>query len=53
MTVYFLLVVFFQDSVGIESYFNKTDCEIRRADIKVNNPSLSTKCIRMEVKQSV
>ena len=53
MTVYFLLVVFFQDSVGIESYSNKADCEIRRQVIKIDHPGLSTKCIRMETKQSV
>ena len=53
MTVYFLLVVFFQDSVGIESYSNKADCEIRRAAIKVNYPGLSTQCIRMETKDRV
>jgi hypothetical protein len=27
--IYFLLVVFLQDGVGIESYPNKADCEIR------------------------
>ena len=53
MMVYFLLVVFFQDSVGIESYSNKADCEIRRQVIKVDHPGLSTRCIRMEVKQNV
>ena len=53
MTVYFLLVVFLQDGVGIESYSNRADCEIRREVLRIENPGLNTKCIRMEVKQSV
>jgi hypothetical protein len=53
MTVYFLLVVFFQDSVGIEFYSNKTDCEIRRAAIRVDYPGLNTQCIRMENRERV
>ena len=50
---YFLLVVFLQDGVGIESYPNKADCEIRRQVIRIENSSLNTQCIRMKVKQSV
>ena len=51
--IYFLLVVFLQDGVGIESYPTKADCEIRREAFKVSHPGLSTKCIRMEMKEYV
>ena len=51
--IYFLLVVFFQDGVGIESYATKAECEIRREVIRIEQPGLSTKCIRMETKESV
>ena len=48
--IYFLLVVFLQDGVGIESYPNKADCEIRRQVIRIESPGLNTQCIRMESK---
>ena len=48
--IYFLLVVFLQDGVGIESYPNKADCEIRRQVIRIESPRLNTQCIRMESK---
>lgn len=51
--IYFLLVVFLQDGVGIESYATKAECEIRREVIRIEQPGLSTKCIRMETKENV
>ena len=51
--IYFLLVVFLQDGVGIESYPTKAECEIRREVIRIEHPGLSTKCVRMETKESV
>ena len=51
--IYFLLVIFLQDGVGIESYLTKAECEIRREVIRIEQPGLSTKCIRMETKESV
>jgi len=53
MTVYFLLVIFLQDEVRIESYPTKPECEIRKEVIRVNHPGLSAKCIRMEIKRNV
>jgi hypothetical protein len=48
--IYFLLVVFLQDGVGIESYSTKAECEIRRQAIRIESPGLNTQCIRMESK---
>ena len=46
--IYFLLVVFLQDGVGIESYATKTECEIRSQVIRIEHPGLNAQCIRME-----
>ena len=51
--IYFLLVIFLQDGISIESYPTKAECEIRREGIRIEYPGLSTKCIRMETKENV
>ena len=51
--IYFLLVVFLQDGIGIESYKTKAECEIRRQAIRIENPGLNTQCIRMETEKYV
>jgi hypothetical protein len=48
--IYFLLVIFLQDGVSIESYSTKAECEIRRQAVRIEHPGLSTQCIRMESK---
>ena len=48
--IYFLLVIFLQDVVGIESYSTKAECEIRRQAVRIEQPGLNTQCIRMESK---
>ena len=51
--IYFLLVVFFQDGVGIESYPTKAECEIRRSAVKIEHPGVSTRCLQMEAEYRV
>ena len=53
LTVYFILAIFLSDGVAIESYSNRADCEIRRQAIRIDNPGLNTRCIRMEMKDRV
>lgn len=51
--IYFLLVVFLNDGVGIESYETKAECEIRRQALRIDHPGLNAHCIRMESKKYV
>ena len=51
--IYFLLVIFLQDGVAIESYETKAECEIRRQAIRIEYPGLTTQCIRMGDQQYV
>ena len=46
--MYFLLIVVLGNSVMIESYPTKAECEIRRQVVKIDHPGVSTKCLRMD-----
>ena len=46
--MYFLLIVVLGNSVMIESYPTKAECEIRRSVVKIEHPGVSTKCLRMD-----
>ncbi len=45
---YWLLIIVVGTHTLIESYPTKADCEIRRAQVKVEVPYVSTTCLRME-----
>lgn len=45
---YWLLIIVLGTQTFIESYPTKADCEIRRAQVKVDVPWVSTTCLRME-----
>jgi hypothetical protein len=51
--IYFLLIITLHDAVMIESYATRAECEIRREEVRIDHPGVSTTCLRMESKNSV
>ena len=51
--IYFLLIIVLGDSVLIESYPTRAECEIRRQAVKIDHPGVSTKCLPMETENRV
>ena len=51
--IYFLLIIVLGDSVMIESYPTRAECEIRREAVRTNHPGVSTRCLQMETDKYV
>jgi hypothetical protein len=46
--IYWLLIVTLNSETFIESYATKAECEIRRAQVKIEAPWVNTTCLRMD-----
>ena len=51
--IYFLLILTIGNSVYIESYPNRAECEIRRQEVRIERPGINSMCLQMEKKNSV
>ena len=51
--IYFLLIIMLGDSVMIESYPTRAECEIRRQAVKIDHPGVNTRCLQMEAEYRV
>ena len=51
--IYFLLIIILGESVLIESYPTRAECEMRREAVKIDHPGVSTKCLQMETDKYV
>lgn len=51
--IYFLLIIVLGDSVLIESYPTRAECEIRRQAVKIDHPGVNTRCLQMETENRV
>lgn len=46
--IYWVLIIVLGNETLIESYASKTECEIRRAQVRIEVPWVNTTCLRME-----